>query len=146
MRVFNKRASFDYELTPDIAIVDPELVMSMPKGLTAYSGIDVLTHAIEAYVSVFATEFTNGYALQAMDMVFKYLKRSYDNGADDVEAKEKMQQKKLQIVPTAMYNTNSRIKLELVLGVPKRKFDKKESIKKHDIQRDMDRELSNKYK
>ena len=80
----------DYELTPDIAIVDPELVMSMPKGLTAYSGIDVLTHAIEAYVSVFATEFTNGYALQAMDMVFKYLKRSYDNGADDVEAKEKM--------------------------------------------------------
>lgn len=80
----------DYELTPDMAIIDPELVLSMPKGLTAYSGIDVLTHAIEAYVSVFATEFTNGYALQAIEMVFKYLKRSYDNGANDIEAKEKM--------------------------------------------------------
>lgn len=80
----------DYELTPDMAIIDPELVLTMPKGLTAYSGIDVLTHAIEAYVSVFATEFTNGYALQAIDMVFKYLKRSYDNGGEDLEAKEKM--------------------------------------------------------
>jgi len=80
----------DYELTPDIAILDPELVLSMPKNLTAWSGLDALVHALEAYVSVFATEFTNPYALQAIDMLFKYLERSYKNGADDVEAKEKV--------------------------------------------------------
>lgn len=80
----------DYELTPSMAIIDPELVLSMPKGLTSYSGIDVLTHAIEAYVSTLATDYTNSIALQAMDLVFKYLKRSYDNGSKDVEAKEKM--------------------------------------------------------
>lgn len=80
----------DYELTPDMAIVDPELVLSMPKGLTAYSGIDVLTHAIEAYVSIFATDFSNPYALRAITLVFDYLKRSYDNGPNDTEAKEKM--------------------------------------------------------
>lgn len=80
----------DYELTPDMAIIDPELVLSMPKALTAFSGLDAITHAIEAYVSAVATEFTNGIALEALKNLFKYLPRSYKNGADDVEAKEKV--------------------------------------------------------
>ncbi|HPO50171.1 MAG TPA: iron-containing alcohol dehydrogenase, partial [Spirochaetota bacterium] len=80
----------DYELTPNMAIVDPELVMTMPKTLTAYSGIDALTHAIEAYVSVFANEYTNGIALEAIRLIFKYLPSSYKNGANDVKAREKI--------------------------------------------------------
>ena len=63
----------DYELTPNMAIIDADLMMNMPKGLTAASGIDALTHAIEAYVSVLATEYTNGLALEAIRLVFKYL-------------------------------------------------------------------------
>ena len=82
----------DYELTPNMAIIDPELVMSMPKSLTANSGIDALIHAIEAYVSVFASEYTNGLSLEAIRLIFKYLKRSYDNGAEDQKAKEKIHQ------------------------------------------------------
>lgn len=80
----------DYELTPDMAIVDPELVLSMPAKLTAFSGIDALTHAIEAYVSIMATDFTNGQALQSIKMIFDYLPRSYRKGAADIEAKEKI--------------------------------------------------------
>jgi len=80
----------DYELTPDMAIVDAELMMSMPKSLTAASGIDALTHAVEAYVSVLASEFTNGMALEAIKLIFDYLPRAYDNGLEDVEAREKM--------------------------------------------------------
>ncbi|SDC77933.1 bifunctional acetaldehyde-CoA/alcohol dehydrogenase [Geotoga petraea] len=82
----------DYELTPNMAIIDPELVMSMPKSLTANSGIDALVHAIEAYVSVFASEYTNGLSLEAIRLIFKYLKRSYDNGAEDQKAREKIHQ------------------------------------------------------
>ncbi|MBT1248281.1 bifunctional acetaldehyde-CoA/alcohol dehydrogenase [Thermosipho sp. 1244] len=80
----------DYELTPDMAIIDPELTMSMPKKLTAYSGIDALVHAIEAYVSVFANEYTNGLALEAIRLIFKYLPESYEFGEKAVKAREKM--------------------------------------------------------
>ena len=80
----------DYELTPDMAIVDAELMMNMPKGLTAASGIDALVHAIEAYVSVLASEFTNGLALEAIRLVFKYLPQAYSEGTTNVKAREKM--------------------------------------------------------
>ncbi len=80
----------DYELTPDMAIVDPDLVLSMPAKLTAYSGIDALVHAVEAYVSVFSNEYTKGLALEAIRLIFKYLPDSYNNGADDRKAKEKI--------------------------------------------------------
>jgi len=80
----------DYELTPDMAIIDPELAMSMPKKLTAYSGIDALTHAIEAYVSVFANEYTNGLSLEAIRLIFKYLPDAYNKGASDLKAREKI--------------------------------------------------------
>ena len=85
-----KYAITDYALTPDMAIIDPEFVLNMPKSLTAYSGLDVLTHAIEAYTSVFATNFTDGQALEAMRLVFKYLRSSYNKGAQDINAREKM--------------------------------------------------------
>ncbi|MBU5590247.1 bifunctional acetaldehyde-CoA/alcohol dehydrogenase [Clostridium sp. MSJ-4] len=80
----------DYELTPNMAIVDAELMMKMPRGLTAASGIDALTHAIEAYVSVLASEYTNGLALESMRLIFKYLPEAYDNGGDNIKAREKM--------------------------------------------------------
>jgi len=80
----------DYELTPDMAIVDASLMMDMPKGLTAASGIDALTHAIESYVSILASEYTNGQALEAIRLIFKYLPDAYNNGKTDVKAREKM--------------------------------------------------------
>ena len=80
----------DYELTPNMAIVDAELMMSMPKGLTAASGIDALVHAIEAYVSVMASEYTNGLALEAIRLIFKYLPQAYEEGTTNVKAREKM--------------------------------------------------------
>ena len=80
----------DYALTPNMAIVDPELVLNMPKSLTAFGGIDALTHALEAYVSVLATEFTNGLALEAIALLIKYLPRAYKLGAKDPEAREKV--------------------------------------------------------
>lgn len=80
----------DYELTPDMAIVDAELMMTSPKGLTACAGIDVLVHAIEAYVSIMASEYTNGLALEAIRLVFKYLPQAYSEGTTNVKAREKM--------------------------------------------------------
>lgn len=80
----------DYELTPDMAIVDAELMMDMPRGLTSASGIDALTHAIEAYVSVLASEYTNGIALEAIRLIFKYLPQAYNDGANNIKAREKM--------------------------------------------------------
>jgi len=80
----------DYALTPTMAIVDPELVLHMPKKLTAYGGIDALTHALEAFVSVLASEYTNGLALEAIRLIFKYLPSAYHNGANDPKAREKM--------------------------------------------------------
>lgn len=80
----------DYEILPNMAIVDPDLAMSMPKGLTAFSGIDVLTHALEAYTSIYASNMSDGQALEAARLVFEYLPRSYKYGAEDPEAREKM--------------------------------------------------------
>ena len=79
----------DYELTPDVAIIDPQFVSTMPKSIIADTGMDVLTHAIEAYVSVLASDYTNALAIKAIELVFKYLPRSYGN-AEDETAKEKM--------------------------------------------------------
>ncbi|NRT74858.1 bifunctional acetaldehyde-CoA/alcohol dehydrogenase [Clostridium beijerinckii] len=80
----------DYALTPNMAIIDAELMMSMPKGLTAASGIDALVHAIEAYVSVLASEYTNGLALEAIRLTFKYLPDAYNGGTTNIKAREKM--------------------------------------------------------
>ena len=80
----------DYELMPKMAIVDSDMMMNSPKGLTAASGIDALVHSIEAYVSMMATEFTDSMALEAVKIIFKYLPRAYENGGNDPEAREKM--------------------------------------------------------
>ncbi len=80
----------DYELIPNMAIIDTDLHMSAPKGLTAASGIDAVTHALEAYASVMATDYTDGLALQALKVIFKYLPEAYENGQTNVEAREKM--------------------------------------------------------
>lgn len=82
----------DYELTPDVAIIDPSFVMSVPAAVTADTGLDVLTHAIEAYVSVMATDYTDALAMKAVQMVFDYLPKSYKgaNTAEGKEAREKM--------------------------------------------------------
>ena len=85
-----KYAIADYALTPNMAIIDPNFVDGMPKGLTAASGIDALVHALEAYVSCMATNFTNSNALEASKLVFRYLERSYTEGANDPIAREKM--------------------------------------------------------
>ncbi len=80
----------DYELLPNMAIIDADNMMNQPKGLTSSSGIDALTHALEAYVSIMATDFTDGVALMATRLVFEYLPRAYEKGAQDPFAREKM--------------------------------------------------------
>ena len=80
----------DYELLPNMAIIDADMHMTAPKGLTAASGIDAVTHALEAYASVMATDYTDGLALRALKMIFEYLPRAYDNGPNDPVAREKM--------------------------------------------------------
>ena len=80
----------DYELLPKMAIVDADMMMNAPKGLTSASGVDALVHSIEAYVSMMATEFTDGMALEAIKLIFEYLPRAYEKGAQDPEAREKM--------------------------------------------------------
>lgn len=89
-KVKNKKYPLaDYELTPDVAIVDPDLVMSLPKSITADTGMDVLTHALEAYVSVMASDYTDGLAEKAAELVVKYLREAYEHG-DNKTAREKM--------------------------------------------------------
>ncbi|MBQ1435339.1 MAG: bifunctional acetaldehyde-CoA/alcohol dehydrogenase [Clostridia bacterium] len=80
----------DYELMPNMAIVDADMMMDAPKGLTAASGIDAVTHALEAYAAMLATDYTDSLALGALKLIFKYLPRAYDNGPNDAEAREKM--------------------------------------------------------
>ena len=80
----------DYELLPQMAIIDADMMLHMPKGLTAASGLDVLTHALEAYVSLLSTPYTDGLALESMKLLFSNLARAYDNGAADPEAREAM--------------------------------------------------------
>ncbi len=80
----------DYELMPNMAIVDTDLMMSAPKGLTSASGIDAVSHNLEALVSTMATDYTDGLALQSLKMIFEYLPRAYNDGLHDVEAREKM--------------------------------------------------------
>ena len=80
----------DYELLPNMAIIDTDFHMSAPRGLTAASGIDAVTHAIEAYAAMLATDYTDGLALRALKVIFEYLPRAYENGQTDAEAREKM--------------------------------------------------------
>ena len=80
----------DYQLLPNMSIVDADNMMSQPKGLTSASGVDVLTHALEAYASVMATDYTDGLALKAMKNVFEYLPRPHTMNGSDVEARCKM--------------------------------------------------------
>ena len=80
----------DYELKPNMAIVDADFHMTAPKGLTAASGIDAVTHCLEAYASMMATDYTDGLAIRSLQMIFQYLPRAYDNGPNDPVAREKM--------------------------------------------------------
>jgi acetaldehyde dehydrogenase/alcohol dehydrogenase len=80
----------DYSLTPTVAIIDPALTMTLPSSITANTGMDVLTHAVEAYVSILASDYTDALALKAVQMVFDYLPRAVHNGKNDPEAREKM--------------------------------------------------------
>ncbi len=80
----------DYELLPNMAIIDVDLMMNAPKGLTAASGIDAVSHALEAYASVMATPYTDGLAIEALKLIFEYLPRAYNDGANDVKAREEM--------------------------------------------------------
>ena len=80
----------DYELLPKMAIVDADMMMNAPKGLTSASGIDAVTHALEAYAAMLATDYTDGLALRSLKMIFEYLPRAYDNGPNDPVAREKM--------------------------------------------------------
>ena len=89
-KTHNKYPLADYALLPNMAIIDSDMMMNMPKGLTAASGIDALTHAIEAYGSMLATDYTDGLALRAAQNIFKYLPRCYNDGPNDPKAREKM--------------------------------------------------------
>ena len=80
----------DYELMPDMAIIDADFHMTAPKGLTAFSGIDAVTHALEAYASLMASDYTDGLALKALKIIFEYLPRAYNDGLNDVKARSKM--------------------------------------------------------
>ena len=96
-KVNNKKYPLaDYELTPNVAIIDPDLVMSLPKTITADTGMDVLTHALEAYVSNMASDYTDGLAEKAVELVLNYLVEAYKNG-DKKQAREKMQEWHLQM-------------------------------------------------
>lgn len=130
MRVFNKKASFEYELTSEK--VEAGIVL---KGIEAKAFRDGRINISQSHVKVIGGEIF----LINIDVARKLLLHKNEI----LLLISKMKQKKLQIVATQMYNSKHRVKVELVLGVPKRKFDKKDSMKKKDVQRDIDRELKN---
>ncbi len=140
MKVFNKKASFEYELTSER--IEAGLVL---KGIEAKAFRDGRINLSSAHVRVLDGEIYLINANIAVNDVRGYeptrMRKLLLHKNEILSIITKMKQKKLQIVPTVMYNSRSRIKLELVLGKPKRKFDKKESIKAKDIQRDLGREL-----
>ncbi len=142
-RIFNKKASFEYELTPEK--VEAGIVL---KGIEAKAFRDGRVDLSQAHVRVLDGEIflinCNIPAGEIKGYEPTRMRKLLLHKNEILSLVTKMKQKKLQIVPTMMYNSSSRIKLELVLGVPKRKFDKKDSIKKHDVQRDIDRELRGK--
>jgi SsrA-binding protein len=140
MKVFNKKASFEYELTSEK--IEAGLVL---KGIEAKAFRDGRINLSSAHVRVLDGEIYLINANIAANDIKGYeptrMRKLLLHKNEILSIITKMKQKKLQIVPTVMYNSRSRIKLELVLGKPKRKFDKKESIKAKDIQRDLGREL-----
>lgn len=143
MKVLNKKASFEYQLTPEK--IEAGIVL---KGVEAKSFRDGRIDISQSYVKVIDGEIylING-NIPAEGIKWyepTRMRKLLLHKNEILSLITKMKQKKLQIVPTMMYNSKHRIKLELVLGVPKRKFDKKESIKNKDVQRDIDRELRNK--
>lgn len=143
MQTFNKKASFEYELTPEK--VEAGIVL---KGVEAKSFRDGRVDISQSYAKVINGEVYLINANIPATGIKWYeptrMRKLLLHKNEILSLVTKMKQKKLQLVPTKMYNSKHRIKLELVLGVPKRKFDKKESIKKHDVQMDMDRELRGK--
>ena len=143
MKVFNKKANFEYELTPEK--VEAGVVL---KGIEAKSFRDGRVDISQSHVRIMDGEvFLINANIPAGDIKGyepTRMRKLLLHKNQITSLTTKMKQKKLQIVPVSMYNSDSRIKLELVLGVPKRKFDKKESIKKHDVQRDIERELRGK--
>lgn len=142
-RILNKKANFEYELTPEK--VEAGVVL---KGIEAKSFRDGRVDISQSHVRIVDGEvFLINANIPAGDIKGyepTRMRKLLLHKNQITSLSTKMKQKKLQIVPVSMYNTGSRIKLELVLGVPKRKFDKKESIKKHDVQRDIERELRGK--
>lgn len=142
-RILNKKASFEYELTPEK--VEAGIVL---KGVEAKSFRDGRVNISQAHVRVLDGELylinANIPAGEIKGYEPTRMRKLLLHKNEILSIITKIKQKKLQIVPTMMYNSKHRIKLELVLGVPKRQFDKKESIKKHDVQRDIDREIRGK--
>ena len=144
MKVFNKKARFEYELTPEK--VEAGIVL---KGVEAKAFRDGRINISQSHVKVIDGEIYLINANIPVEGIKWYeptrMRKLLLHKNEILSLVTKMKQKKLQIVATEMYNTKHRIKLELVLGVPKRKFDKKESIKNRDVQRDLDRELSSSF-
>lgn len=143
MQVTNKKASFEYELTPEK--VEVGIVL---KGIEAKAFRDGRINITQSYVKIIDGEVYLINANIPAEGVKWYeptrIRKLLLHKNQILSLITKMKQKKLQLVPVSMYNSKHRIKIELVLGVPKRKFDKKESIKKKDVQRDVDRELRGK--
>lgn len=143
MQVINKKASFEYELTPEK--VEAGIVL---KGIEAKAFRDGRINISQSHVRVLDGELFLINANITVGDVKGYeptrMRKLLLHKNEILSIITKIKQKKLQIVPTMMYNSKHRIKLELVLGIPKRQFDKKDSIKKHDVQRDIDRELRGK--
>lgn len=140
MQVINKKASFEYELTPEK--VEAGIVL---KGIEAKAFRDGRINLSQAHVKVLNGEIYLINANMPVENIKGYeptrMRKLLLHKNEILSLITKMKQKKLQIVPTTMYNSNHRVKIELVLGVPKRKFDKKESVKRKDVQRDLGREL-----